>query len=389
MLKKIYIDTGLFAFFAFTLIYPLDAVFYIGSFILPSISVGFIGFIASIFLIPFLVFEKRPLKFYYLFSIYVTLALVIGVLIVMSNNFLDVDLWIYIRHFFITFTIGYFLFEFFTTSIHKFKSIINTFTIILLIGVLIFVMFQLFSADIYREANYLRFAESIALTGFILLVLNDRLLHKVFVAVAVVIILFLSESRFALFSFVISSCFYFFLISRKTFFYFLLLFLAIISLVLIVDSEIITGSRYFRLIFNPDQDTSLNARKELLERGMTVVRNKPYMGDFAYYREFCSGCYVHNVMSYWIEFGVAGILFVLVTVLLIFSNFVNSVKKMLGEMNNGKYSSGLFILFSTYILIGVFFSKQWDYTSFFILIGSSFYMLKNRLSIKEKLNARS
>ncbi|MEX1192555.1 MAG: hypothetical protein WEA99_11320 [Brumimicrobium sp.] len=384
MLKNIHIDTGLFAFFAFTLIYPMDAIFYIGSFIMPSISVGFIGFALSIFFIPFFIFEKRPPKFYYMFSIYIVLAIVLGMLVVIGENFIDVDLWAYFRLFFISYIIGYFLSDFFSNSIQKYKSTINVFTIILLIGVSIFVIFHLFSAKIFIEANYLRFSESIALTGFVLLVLNDKLFHKVVIAVVIIVILFFAESRFSLFSFVLSSCFYFFLTSRKIFIYFLILFLAIISIVLIVDSEIITSSRYFRLIFHPSQDTSLNARKELLEKGLDVVSNKPYIGVFAYYREFCSGCYVHNVLSYWIEFGIAGIIFILTVVWVIIMGFFNSVKNILDKSTKQKYGYELFVLFSIYILIGVFFSKHWDYTSFFILIGAAFYMFKHRLLLKGK-----
>lgn len=389
MLKKIHIDTGLFAFFAFTMIYPLDAIFYIGSFVLPSLSVGFVGFILSIFFIPFFIFEKRPIKFHYIFFIYVVLTVAIGLLMVTGKYFVDLDLWVYFRHFFIAFSIGYFLSDFFFNSIHRYLSTINVFTFVLLLGITIFVIFHLFSAKDYIEANYLRFSESIALTGFVLLILNTKLLYKLIIAAIVIVILFFAESRFSLFSFVLSSSFYFFLVSRKIFIYFLITFLAILTFVLFFDPEIITSSRYFRLIFYPDQDTSLNARKELLERGVEIVKEYPYTGLFAYYRELCSGCYVHNALSYWIEFGITGVAFVLTNVLVIIISFVYSVRKILDNEIKNKYCYEIFVLFSVYILIGVFFSKHWEYTSFFILIGFSFYMLKHKMMKTDTLKVRN
>lgn len=389
MLKKIHIDTGLFAFIAFTLIYPLDAIFYIGSFVLPSLSVGFVGFILSIFFIPFFIFEKRPIKFHYIFFIYVVLTITIGLFMVTGKHFLDLDLWVYFRHFFVAFSIGYFLSDFFMNSIHRYLSTINVFTIVLLLGISIFVIFHLFSAKEYIEANYLRFSESIALTGFILLTLNAKLLHKLIIAAVIIVILFFAESRFSLFSFVLSSSFYFFLVSRKMFIYFLITFLAILAFVLFFDPEIITSSRYFRLIFHPDEDTSLSARKELFEQGVDVLRKYPYTGLFAYYRELCSGCYVHNVLSYWIEFGIAGAAFVLTNVLVIIISFVWSVRKILNIEIKNTYCYEVFVLFSVYILIGVFFSKHWEYTSFFILIGFSFYMLKHKMMKTDTLKVRN
>lgn len=346
---------------------------------MPSFPVGAVGLILSLFFIPFFIFEKHPKRFYYLFLIYSILALVMGLLMISGSYFTALDLWVFIRQFFVAFTVGYFLADFFVNQLDNYRSIVSIFSHILLFGLLIFVVFQFFLPKENLESNYLRFSESISLMGFVLIVLNRKLFNKVIIASIILVLLFLAESRFSLFAFLLSCSVYFFFISRKMFFYFLITFLAFLTLVLIVDSEIITGSRYFRLIFQPEQDTSLAARKELMDQGLKVASENQYFGSFGYHRGVCSGCYVHNAISYWIEFGIAGVTFVISNIVLILYSFVICTKRIVKNGVSQKNGYEVFMLFSIYILIGVLFSKHWNYTSFFILIGFSFFLIKTKL----------
>jgi O-antigen ligase len=379
MLSKFTLPICFIAFIAFLMIYPLDAIVYIGSFVFSTPPAGLIGFVIGLFLIPFFIIENRPANFYYTFLPYLILVILSGVLIILSEHYVKEDLWLFFRLFFSAFIIGYFTIGYFKL-LSKHKTIINAFLIVIMVGLGLFITYHSFSKEAYLTANYLRFSESIALSGFVLLVLTDKILQKVLLASLMIIILFMAESRFSLFAFTLSASIYFFLISRKLFYYFIGISFGIILVVVLITPEVIFESRFYRLIFTPNEDTSLIARKELFTNGFEVFKKQPIWGDYAYYRFSCSGCYVHNFMSFLFEFGIIGLNLALVVILLTFRNLIITIKNIkLKKDSEEKYFYEIYLLFSIYILFGVLFSKHWDYTSFFFLAGTSFFMLKHRL----------
>ncbi|WP_343785373.1 O-antigen ligase family protein [Wandonia haliotis] len=375
MTDKIKIHFGLLAFISLLLIYPIDGIKYVTSFFLPMPPFGMIGFIAASLLIPVFFAFKRPFRHTMMVLMYLLICLAMAFAMIQSNHFEIDDLWTFFNTFFIAPTIGYFTFFFLknsqqTTSIHKTLSFV-----LLILALLIAVHYSF--RGLFPQSNYLRIAEATMFTGLLLLAYTQSTTERFFTTFFIIILLFLAESRFSLFSFCILTGIYFFFLSKRLLFYMLSSISILIISILLISPDTLLQSRYYRLIFNTQNDTSLNKREELTEYGFQIIENKPILGEFAYHKDLCSGCYTHNVFSFWFEFGISGIIFAVSTSIFMIYTGIQLLRLSKKEKNNSNFLL-VSMLIITYSLIGIMFSKHWNYTTFYIALGAAFYFAEYR-----------
>lgn len=84
-----------------------------------------------------------------------------------------------------------------------------------------------------------------------------------------------------------------------------LLFALIVGLVLQVLIEVSPENRVVELITRPSDDSSVQERLFMLESALRTIENNPLSGNFASYPP---GEYAHNVLSAWVDLGLAGLL---------------------------------------------------------------------------------
>lgn len=66
----------------------------------------------------------------------------------------------------------------------------------------------------------------------------------------------------------------------------------------------LADSRILQLILNPESDTSLIARNELLEQGIAQIEKNWFLGYYNGFLEYSSsGGYIHNILSFWHQYG--------------------------------------------------------------------------------------
>jgi O-antigen ligase len=154
--------------------------------------------------------------------------------------------------------------------------------------------------------NYLRTASGLFYLSLLGLVVSDD--KKLIVVIYIV-------TAFALFY--VNSRAYFYLWISAPFLYAVLatqLSLRYVSYVLILGAAVyITielieylspSNRVFRLFLDTEHDTSLDYRSYLFQRGWEQIKDSPVFGNYNGFLEYGGkGDYIHNILSYWHQFG--------------------------------------------------------------------------------------
>ncbi|MEN4904780.1 hypothetical protein [Luteimonas sp. TWI1437] len=65
----------------------------------------------------------------------------------------------------------------------------------------------------------------------------------------------------------------------------------------------IIDSRIVRLLLSSDTDTSLNERSHLLQAGIRQIQESPLWGRYNGFLDYLDGGYIHNILSFWHQFG--------------------------------------------------------------------------------------
>lgn len=113
------------------------------------------------------------------------------------------------------------------------------------------------------------------------------------------------------------------------------------------------------------EDASLNERLILFNEGFKVLKEKPILGEFMYeYRVFGNtGGYMHNILSYWAEYGLINFLLIFVPYsIFLFKSYKYFVKyddKILKAM----FFSGI------YVALILLFSRSYTHMIFWIHYG--------------------
>ena len=370
-------------FICFICIYPLDGIKLLLNTIIPLPPFGFIGLIISVFLIYPFFSIKRMLSINIWIVIFYSLAISLIVLSINSRYFEWIDLWIQFKLFISAPLIGYFTAVFLKTKIVT-ANLLN-FILLLLLILSFAVIYFYFNRTLFLDTNYLSFAESILLISVFLIVFLQSRKTKLFITLITFGLLFMADSRFVFFSFILISFFYFSLSSLKILVKLFFLLIVVLLFILAYEPSLLLESRFARLILHSNNDTSLGARSELLSEGFSKTEFYSISGKFAYYREHCDGCYAHNFLSLWFEFGVIGILFIVFLFSTFLTGLFKSFRIVLLKPLNHKFEI-FYILITTHVLFGFILSKHWSYFTLFLAMGMTFHILNNRLSFLRKTN---
>lgn len=370
----------------FLFLFLLDGIKYIAEYAnYPLPPFGLIGLLlGSLLLYPFLIIQRNNTT-NTLLAIYVVFLVSFFLQAIGSFYFLPGDLWSIFRLFIPIMLTGYFMYTYLTDrgiSKRFFKTSIFLFFVLGL---------QIIYFGLHRSAfegiNYLRFAEGFLITSILLITHTKNQFKLLLLVLFSIVVLYYADSRFTFFSYLIITVIYF---SFKSFrllaFIVISVFLAIV-IIQLLEPSLITETRYYRMLFSTSIDTSLNSRTEMMETAWNTIRQSPLIGEFAYYRKDCEGCYAHNAFSYWFEFGTIGALFIVFVISTFFTSLFSLIKQSSKRMTLQNQEM-FFLLFLIHAVIGFLFSKHWDYISLFFAIGFAFKVIeldsKNNVTLETK-----
>lgn len=344
-----------------------------------NIPLGMIGIMIAFFSAPLMVNEKGfALKLLLVFFL-LFLALVIPVSVSSESGLGDYYFWARAAAlFYAGFFFGYWIW--------RGPAQVSFLFICLLFLLLLFVS-HFFSL---QDMNYLRLSNGALILSFLLLsVVRSKYLFLIVCLISLVT-LYNFESRFSLIAFSLSVFFLLFLQLRSWLKLLYLFFVTIISFLLYwvgyyltLDVNNIHNYRLLRLIYASDQDTSLNARSNLLSDATDVFLNNPLLGSYRYYADSGVGDYAHNFMSFWSELGLFGI---------IFSSMVLAVSlltlKLVTKLKLDSFGKFL-ILINTCLILGVVFAKSYHWQMIYYFSGINIFYISRLYYVKEPLNKLS
>ena len=113
------------------------------------------------------------------------------------------------------------------------------------------------------------------------------------------------------------------------------------------------------------EDASLNARLILFQEGFKILRDKPILGEFMYeYRVFgTTGSYMHNMLSYWAEYGLINFLLIFVPYFFYLFRSYKYFVKYDDKVLKALFFSGI------YITLIILFSRSYTHMIFWVHYG--------------------
>lgn len=366
-------------FISFICIFALDGAKSVLSEFLTLPPFGFFGlFISLILVVPFFSIKRqRNLNIWLL--IFLAFNTTIILLAANSTYFEWLDVWIFIKLFVAAPLIGYFvqLFLSINTFGKRRTQLLTGLFLLLTISVFIFY----FNRSLFLDLNYLNLSEGILIMSILLMIVLKKNWQQYALITLTILLLFMSDSRFVFFSYIILILIYYALKSLKSFVALLSIGFVILVAVFIYNPDIILESRLARLVLNTDNDTSLNARAELLDAGFYSSNFYSFVGKHAYYRSDCNGCYVHNIFSLWFEYGITGLVYALILILFIINAWVNSLKRIMKSVRYANIYT-FFFLISIHATLGFTVSKHWQYFTMFMVFGMALFILDKQTAPK-------
>lgn len=113
------------------------------------------------------------------------------------------------------------------------------------------------------------------------------------------------------------------------------------------------------------EDASLNARLIQFQEGFKILREKPILGEFMYeYRVFgTTGSYMHNMLSYWAEYGLINFLLIFVPYFFYLFRSYKYFVKYDDKVLKALFFSGI------YITLIILFSRSYVSMTFWVHYG--------------------
>jgi len=109
------------------------------------------------------------------------------------------------------------------------------------------------------------------------------------------------------------------------------------------------------------QDESLQARIMQFQKGIDVLREKPIFGEFLYeYRLFGNtGSYVHNILSYWLEYGLINFLIIFVPYFVYLVKSYRYFRRYGDKMLEALFFSGVYVTLTLLLARSYVFMTFW------------------------------
>lgn len=350
---------------AFLCLFPLDAVFYTFRTVY-GVRLPPVGLPMALMIWVLLLPHIRLIKGKKLDPILVFVAFLIsGAFCASFSPFFDYQ-WLPLYFWYVTFLVlGYHFSQVILLKDQLTKRLIVTFSLFSS-TVLILILKDGFLYSVYTF-NYLRTASSIFYISLLSITItkNRTLIFFIYIATAVAFFYINSRTSFYLW---LSLPMLFFIVSFRfsvrTAVYGLVLALITFLIWRNIDYlEIDSNIRIFRLIFNSEQDTSLQGRLFANSAGWEQIIDNPILG---YYNGFLvyadEGLYIHNILSYWHQFGLLAFVFLLVMI----GFAVNKA------FNLPNHVMGIYLKLSLVTsIIGLIMAKSFASNDIFFLIGLS------------------
>lgn len=354
---KISLNFSGLSFIAFLLIFPLDYISFVLTYLYNvHLPLGFFGHLIT-FLIIFILILGKKLSTSNILEFMVIAMFILPISI--SKNSQDQD-YLLLLKMLGGFSIGIYLFNFLKVRKILIRNVSNL--LVILMTILISIQPPI--------GNYLRLADAFVVTSLFSLIYNRNFFTFVIINFISIYSLYIIGSRSGLISYTILSLILFYLKygAVKFLFFIPLVIYKVIEFFLTYNQTIVdyNQNRLFRLIFDTEDDTSLNLRKSLNKFGYKIFLQHPITGDFGYYRSIFrgEGFYAHNYISYLAEFGVIGILF-----LLIFSiKYIIFFKGFYNQKVRKEHDLYIFCL-TTLSVIGVISAKSFIWLIPFVALG--------------------
>lgn len=365
------------AFFIFLIFNFFDFVFYsLSNRFGIYVPVGFAGVLMSFLLLAKVVVfnSKDKLKF----SLLALFFLLPSLILILSrySEVKDIYLWFKMAS-------SYAFGLFFARYLLAYGSKDKTFLFFIFVVSVFFLLFLIADYSVEEHENYLRIAISFSFLSILLLSFVKRVYHQILIFIVSVVCLYSIGSRFALLSYVFCFVFMNLYFSKNIKLFMWFCFLSVLLFVVYkfalsayLELESIHSNRFLRLVFERENDTSLNSRNYLSEWAWEVFKKNVWFGEYKYYRAIESeGSYAHNFISYWAELGVLGMLMSAFI-------FVINIRALLSLRADFRGPNRVFVKFLTMAILvqmlGFLFAKYYGWGITYFVTGMSFFYLSLR-----------
>lgn len=246
----------------------------------------------------------------------------------------------------------------------------------------------IFEASQTPSEYYLYYGDIFALNTLFVTCIWDSKILKSILTISGIYWLYMIGSRTSLYCFLIAIIFLLvrtFIKDVKTVVV-LIAFISMAAYLISYNIESILGSNFLsldnrmaRAIIAKEEDDSYQSRQIQLEEGLSDIREFWLTGRFLreYERTGSPGEYIHNILSYWVSYGILP--FLLIIILCIIAMYKNFLKFM--RLPRDKLTGFVFCC-STFIISAAFTSRSYGYPYIWLAIAMSvrvnFDMVKNK-----------
>ena len=223
--------------------------------------------------------------------------------------------------------------------------------------------------------NYIMMADALALLSIIVFSIQSSLGRKIICFLISLIGLYVLKSRASLYAFCLLGIVMLIRFDKR------FSWLALIGcLALLVKFDFfefvrsVANHRMFRVFIGVD--ASANMRNDMLRLGIEGIRNNwffgEYMGDVL--QKSKTGNYIHNLLSYWRQFGLIPFT---MFILLLLKNYTNLIYAFLNHRLNSKLEFILF--FGFYSLLLILFARSFHYSGIWLMFSAIplYFVLKS------------
>lgn len=195
--------------------------------------------------------------------------------------------------------------------------------------------------------SYQTFALCYFLLSFMMISGIKHIGLRIVVNLVAITCLYINGARSEFVGYIIFSSFFEFLISKNKGIPLISAIIILTSATIVASSGIIElpESRITNLI-DLQNDNSSNERDRIASEGLNKILNSPILGDYGNYEK---GEYIHNILSAWLDLGIAGIILLIITLAIPTSNLILSIS--VGPRQNQETLAVFSMLISSILLL--------------------------------------
>ena len=353
-----------------------------------EVPVGLIAFLVGFILfLTLIVDKKRKLSHHFLTISILFFTFYINTVVVLSGAQTAGDNYIMIRY------TSFFAIGYYTV---KYVNYYNKDHYIIGLGyfaLMAVTLYALGGREYFSEqgsVNYLRVSEGVAYSGLFFIATSKKYFVSLLLISLCSISLWFSISRSSFFLFLIVASLIILINSKNKYINIILLssvaiYLYYVAYSLYTNISNIHQYKIIRFIFQPSTDSSLVARLYFFREGIEAISANPLFGKYGWQTERLGrfGAYIHNVMSFWAQFG----LYPFLSVVAYSSYPLRVIYKKYNKLN---IKTKNFLLAITIFVVGnIIGAKSYRYEFTLMPIGVCSYVLFSDFSPSSTPSAKS